>query len=70
MRRTRLIAVIALGCALCAPLHAFDKQAADKPAADKHEDKSAAPAVKAQKVETAGSVSVEGKKLDYKAIAG
>ena len=65
MRRIRLIALIAIGCALCAPL-----LAADKPAANKHEDKTAAPAVKAQKVETSGSVSVEGKKLDYKAVAG
>ncbi|MGH8040561.1 MAG: S10 family peptidase, partial [Rudaea sp.] len=41
---------------------------ADKPATDKKSGEEAAP--KAQKVETSGSVSVEGHKLDYKAIAG
>lgn len=65
MRRIRLIAVIALGCVLCTPLFA-----ADKPATEKQAEKSAAPAVKAQKVETSGSVTIEGAKLDYKAIAG
>ncbi|MBS0570469.1 MAG: peptidase S10, partial [Proteobacteria bacterium] len=65
VRHFRLIALIAFGCALCAPL-----LAADKPAADTHEDKAPAPAAKAQKVETSGSVTVEGRKLDYKAIAG
>ncbi|MGE5167934.1 MAG: peptidase S10, partial [Deltaproteobacteria bacterium] len=65
MRRIRTLVLFVLAFAFSAPL-----LAADKPAADKHEDKPAAPAVKAQKVETAGSVSVEGKKLDYKAIAG
>ena len=66
MHRIRLVALLTFGCVLCAPLLAADKQAADK-----HEDKSATPsAVKAQKVETTGSVSIEGAKLDYKAVAG
>ncbi|MGH8041253.1 MAG: peptidase S10, partial [Rudaea sp.] len=56
------LSIIAL-CALCAPVWA-----ADKPATDKKSGEEAAP--KAQKVETSGSVSVEGHKLDYKAIAG
>ncbi|MBS0487635.1 MAG: peptidase S10, partial [Proteobacteria bacterium] len=65
MRKIVLSSMVALGCLALAPAWS-----ADKAAADKHEDASVASAVKAQKVETSGSVSVEGKKLDYKAIAG
>ena len=65
MRHIRSLVLLGLTCALCAPA-----LAADPPATHPHEDKVAAPAVKAQKVETSGSVMVEGRKLDYKAIAG
>ena len=50
-------------CALCAPAWS-----GDKPAADTKSEEKAAP--KAQQVETSGSVSVEGHKFNYKAVAG
>jgi hypothetical protein len=65
MRRVRSLLFIGLVSAFAAPA-----LAADAPDAHAHADKVATPAVKALKVETSGSVSIEGSKLEYKAIAG
>src|SRR5579885_1612440 len=57
----------AVACALCAPVFA-----AETPAGS--EEKKPAPAeevdTKPRQVTTEGSVTVEGRKLDYKAVAG
>jgi carboxypeptidase C (cathepsin A) len=65
MRKLLLGSMVALGCLALAPAWSADKVA--------DESKSAAAeniTVKPQKVETSGSVTIAGAKVDYKAIAG
>ena len=70
MRKLSQNLAIAILCALCAPAWAGEPGAAaaeeKKPASSVAED----PNMKPQQVTTEGSVSVEGRKIDYKAVAG
>lgn len=63
--RNLTIMIVAACCVLCAPAWADG----EKPSADKHATADSA-VPKSEHVTTQGSVSVEGSKIDYKAVAG
>ena len=66
MRKFPQWIVLALACLLSASAWAGDAPAKDNKKPEAGED----PATKPQQVATEGSVSIEGRKLDYKAVAG
>ncbi len=66
MRKFPERVLLILICALCAPVLAADAPQKD----DKKPDAAGEAATKPQQVTTEGSVTVEGHKIDYKAIAG
>jgi len=67
MRKLPLAAALT-ALMLCSAVHA--KEHDDKDKKDKPDDKAEAALIKPQSSESEGSVSVEGKRVDYKAVAG